>query len=133
MQIVVKTNLPEHGAEWVMLEMQGQLESPEDEELSGQFIGDLHFNKKGIPILIIGHHILYGKVVTMEKPFLVLMKKNAKEENNDNEEETEKMETDEISSSSETETYYSITAIVKKKLIFKTRPKPIITNVPKRL
>lgn len=131
MQIVVKANLPERGSEWVMLEMQGKLESPEEEQLSGQFIGDLHFNKKGIPILIIGHHILYGKLVVMEKPFIVLVKQRGKEENS--EDGMEEMDTDQGSSSSQTDTYYSVSAVIKKKLIFKTRPKPIITNVPKRL
>ena len=29
--------------------------------------------------------------------------------------------------------FYSVEAIVKKKLIFKTRPKPIIANVPKKI
>ncbi|KAK5894016.1 hypothetical protein CesoFtcFv8_010753 [Champsocephalus esox] len=30
-------------------------------------------------------------------------------------------------------TSYCVTALIKQKLIFKTRPKPIITNVPKKL
>uniref|UniRef100_A0A4W5PPX2 Uncharacterized protein n=1 Tax=Hucho hucho TaxID=62062 RepID=A0A4W5PPX2_9TELE len=30
-------------------------------------------------------------------------------------------------------TTYSISALIKKKLIFNTRPKPIITNVPKKV
>ena len=31
------------------------------------------------------------------------------------------------------EAYYTVNAVVKRKMIFKTRPKPIITNVPKKL
>lgn len=30
-------------------------------------------------------------------------------------------------------TGYNITAVIKKKLLFKTRPKPIIANVPKKI
>ncbi|KAJ8041730.1 Chromosome transmission fidelity protein 8-like [Holothuria leucospilota] len=127
MQILLKPNLPGIGAEWVMIELQGQLESPENEQLSGNFMGDLHFNKKGAPILIIGHHILYGKVMTLEKPFLVLTKRSQGGDGN----ELESMETDQ--SEVQTDQKYSISAVVKKKLMFKTRPKPIITNVPKRL
>ena len=29
--------------------------------------------------------------------------------------------------------HYQVKAVIKKKMIFKTRPKPIITNVPKKL
>jgi hypothetical protein len=36
-----------------------------------------HFNKNdGTPVMIIGHHILNGKIVTMDSPFLVMRKKS---------------------------------------------------------
>ena len=111
MQIIVRKT--EQGQDLALLEMQGDLESRlgQDVDLSGKFIGDLHFTKdNSTPILIIGHHILYGKSVKLEKPLVVMTKVNEGQE-----------------------TEYQVQTIIRNKLIFKSRPKPIIANVPKKL
>ena len=66
---------------WAIVEMQGDLESRlgASAKLEDKFIGDLHFTKAGVPVLIIGHHILYGKATNLDKPFVVIRKaKNGK-------------------------------------------------------
>lgn len=86
-------------------------------DVTNQYIGDLHFSKSGTPILIIGMHVLHGKEVPLPKPYAVLVKKNSEKDN--------------AGHAPEIKTEYVAKAIVKNKLIFKTRPIPVIRNVPK--
>ena len=112
MQIYVRRT--EQGQELSLIEMQGDLESRlgTDVDLSGKFIGDMHFTKDNFtPILIIGHHILYGKSVKLEKPLVVMTKPQNQGQ----------------------DTEYQVQTIIRNKLIFKARPKPIIANVPKKM
>uniref|UniRef100_A0A182YT73 Chromosome transmission fidelity protein 8 n=1 Tax=Anopheles stephensi TaxID=30069 RepID=A0A182YT73_ANOST len=65
--------------EWCIVELQGDLDVRGDRIMSGQFIGDLLYNKYGQPILIIGHHILQGRLQKIEKPLLVVEKCDLKQ------------------------------------------------------
>ncbi|XP_063950910.1 chromosome transmission fidelity protein 8 homolog [Lytechinus pictus] len=140
-QLYVKSpSAPGATPEWMLIELQGAIESPDDEQLAGRFIGDLHFNLKGVPVLIIGHHILYGKVANLEKPFLVLMKNENASKTDDEDDASHTMDVDSshdvrgcAESSLQDDTHYYVNAVIKKKMIFKTRPKPIITSVPKKV
>ncbi|XP_065299114.1 uncharacterized protein [Dermacentor albipictus] len=105
-----KTSIPE----WRIVELQGDLMT-NDEGSAGQYIGDLHYTKSGIPILLVGHHILYGKEQDVEKPFLVI-EKSAEEAEPQN-----------------TTKEYLIRGVVTKKVIFRSRPKPIVSNVPTKV
>ncbi|XP_029175053.1 chromosome transmission fidelity protein 8 homolog [Nylanderia fulva] len=106
--------------DWAIIDLQGDLKFERIENSDNQLIGDLHFTKTGVPILIIGIHVLHGKEMTLEKPLVVLERhrKNIRDETIEKEEQSVMTE-------------YIVKAIVKKKLLFKSRPKSIVTNVPK--
>merc|ERR1719192_2464890 len=91
--------------EWSVIELQGELEIRNGgQNFDTKYFGDLHY-KNGKPVLILGHHILNGEVKKLDKPYAVLEKQNANEKE------------------------LKVKAIVKEKIVFKTRPNPIITYV----
>lgn len=87
-----------------IVELQGDLKSQSETAFEGKFIGDLHYTKHGHPLLIIGHHLLYGKEVKMEQPIALLEKQR----------------------DAQGGTEYQVRCVIKHKLIFKIRPKPIV-------
>lgn len=103
---------------WAIIDLQGDLKFERIDNPDNQVIGDLHFTRDGVPILIIGIHVLHGKELPLDKPLIVL------ERHRDTEDGT-------IEGEAVARTEYFVKAIVRKKLLFKSRPKPIVTNVPK--
>ncbi|XP_023171304.2 chromosome transmission fidelity protein 8 homolog [Drosophila hydei] len=147
MPIIVKTHNAGSG-EWAIIELQGDLEVRSNQSMNDQFIGDLYYNKYGQPILIIGHHILQGREQKLEKPFAVLEKSKTNEGHQllnttdamleastmnvtEGAERTLLDDTVALEHKSRQRTEYTVRAICSKKLIFKSRPKPIIANVAK--
>merc|ERR1719312_633530 len=103
MQLLVR--LPEDNSgntSLAIIEMQGDLESRGgDVDMGGKLIGDLSFSADGsnTPLLIIGHHILYGKIVNLDNPMVVMHKCDQSKDG-----------------TGETSTSYIVHSIVRKKL-----------------
>lgn len=78
-------------------------------------------------MLIIGHHVLYGKIVNLDKPLLVVKK----EKNFSQIEKIDVMEEDAIENEDTknivtANTEYMVQAIIRKKILFNKRPRPIV-------
>ena len=84
-RIMVQYVVQSKGAipKWTVVELQGKLEMRKtgSEAFDGRYFGDLHFDASNTPILILGHHILQGKIQKLDKPFAVI-EKDAKQQFN---------------------------------------------------
>ncbi|CAF1356228.1 unnamed protein product [Rotaria magnacalcarata] len=77
----------------------------EKQSLSGERVGFLFFTQNDMPVCVIGQHILDGKMVELDKPLLVMRKRQADGTNN---------------------TSYQVECVIKRKLLFHKRSKPIV-------
>eukprot|EP01126_Amoeba_proteus_P015081 TRINITY_DN166_c1_g1_i1.p1 TRINITY_DN166_c1_g1~~TRINITY_DN166_c1_g1_i1.p1 ORF type:complete len:106 (-),score=18.10 TRINITY_DN166_c1_g1_i1:239-556(-) len=64
---------PEDPSEWGIIELQGVVIPKMSPTLDGESLGYLEI-KNNIPVLVIGNHILRGKIETLKKPLLVIRK-----------------------------------------------------------
>ncbi|KAI0820692.1 Ctf8-domain-containing protein [Trametes gibbosa] len=109
--------------EVVLIEMQGLLEV--DGNKDGQLVGKLRVDpatKK--PTLLIGHHLLEGKLVNLSKPLAVLHR------NSHDPSEKETRNSLSVQDTQETQpcgtASWDMVAIVKRKMVFSKRPMPMV-------
>ncbi|KAF8905093.1 chromosome transmission fidelity protein 8 [Gymnopilus junonius] len=132
--------------EYLLIELQGSLEvelndpSERDSQLVGKLKIDEATNK---PTLVIGHHLLEGKIAALPKPYAILVRTGparntaARQTSLSEDIDGDAMDLDtdthnsagpELSGNGEegSGTGWSIAAIVNKKIIFAKRPMPVI-------
>lgn len=111
--------------ELVLIELQGTLdiECDEDTTRDGQFVGKLNLEDANKPTLIIGHHLLEGKIVILPKPLGVAHRKESSKRNGfPGDGDSSRSVEDTLSSG----VSWDIVAVVKKKIVFSKRPMPIV-------
>ncbi|CAF2988696.1 unnamed protein product [Rotaria sp. Silwood2] len=102
----------ENSTELILIELQGALEYAADKQsLSGERLGFLFFTENEMPVCVIGQHVLDGKMVELDKPLLVMRKRQADGINN---------------------TTYQVQCMIKRKLLFHKRSKPIVQYSSKK-
>ena len=95
-------------------------------------MGDLHFSSDGVPILILGNHVLYGKAITLEKPYVLLKKSRTSNSCNnellmkDLDDNDDKSEMNVSMNETKSMVTYFVQAVIKRKLLFNKRPRPIV-------
>ncbi|KAK4784147.1 hypothetical protein SAY86_018515 [Trapa natans] len=120
MQIQLKCSCGEGSCpEWAIIELQGVVEVQPDfqEQLKNLKIGQICRSSEDTYTFTIGYHELTGSKVPMKKPLLVLkkIKKNIEDNADTNPSNPFKMELEVI-------------GIIRHKILFKTRPKALITR-----
>ncbi|KAK8924032.1 hypothetical protein KSP39_PZI019141 [Platanthera zijinensis] len=114
MQIRVKCNCGEGECrEWAIIEVQGTVESQPsiEEHLHDHEIGRLCCISEGNYTFTIGYHELSGTKMRLKKPFLVLRKKNV-----------------ETVGDSNSSVELHVVGIIRHRILFKTRPKALISS-----
>ncbi|KAF9526340.1 Ctf8-domain-containing protein [Crepidotus variabilis] len=121
--------------EFVLIELQGalEIEGSNPRERDGKFIGTFKMDEAtNKPTLLIGHHLLEGKVQTLAKPLGILVRNpnrnSSPKEDEEEEEEIDDMAVDNVNGEDleQPSSGWTITAIVKKKIIFSKRPMPVM-------
>jgi len=106
-----------------LIELQGTLDVHGSDSTSkdGQLIGTLNTADMGKPTLLIGHHLLEGKVVTLSKPLGVLHK----HVRNDGPSAVHPRVSEDEDKDENKHVRWDVIAVVKKKMVFSKRPMPV--------
>lgn len=141
--------------ELVLIELQGSLdvECTDNNERNGQAVGKFKLEEGSVstlslqlfewrlilvrqskPTLVIGHHLLEGKIVSLNKPLGILQRcippSLPMASNSDLDDAMEFEVEDAVSNRVEAgATGWDMIAIVKKKIVFEKRPMPIVTSM----
>ncbi|KAH7930158.1 hypothetical protein BV22DRAFT_1028663 [Leucogyrophana mollusca] len=118
--------------ELCLIELQGSLdvECNESCDRDGRLVGKLNVDNPDKPTLLIGHHLLEGKIANLPKPLGVLQRNTGSQDSEVVPDAQEKPR-GEPRADLNVSTGWTIKAVVKKKIVFSKRPMPI-TNLNRK-
>ncbi|CAB3408227.1 unnamed protein product [Caenorhabditis bovis] len=93
--------------EWMIIEMHGLL-SPQEGEFDGKTLGTICWGDRNSIFMVIGNQTLEGKISKIDRPLLVIQR------------------SDEIRLDGSK--IAKVNAIIRKKLVFKLRPRPLVIS-----
>jgi len=130
--------------EIILIELQGSLEVElnHPSERNGKLVGKLEIDEKtSKPTLLIGHHLLEGKIAALPKPYAILVRSGIPDRNTADQMHTEDVDDEAMLVDSHSldpefsraepiaegsSAGWTIAGIVRKKIIFSKRPMPVI-------
>ncbi|KJA19511.1 hypothetical protein HYPSUDRAFT_143687 [Hypholoma sublateritium FD-334 SS-4] len=110
--------------ELVLIELQGALdvELTHARERDGRFVGTLSIDDAATrPSLLIGNHLLEGKIAVLPKPYAVLVRNGGPARGSDAD-----ADADEDADAMQASAGWTVRGIVKKKIVFSKRPMPVM-------
>ncbi|PPR02604.1 hypothetical protein CVT24_002175 [Panaeolus cyanescens] len=115
--------------EVVLIELQGFLEVEVNtpEERNGKFVGKLKIDDTGKPSLLIGHHLLEGKIAPLAKPLAIFHRTGGSSHRitGSGPSSSAEKDTSDDTPRKRRRTTRDGNGMVKKKIIFSKRPMPI--------
>ncbi|PCH42054.1 hypothetical protein WOLCODRAFT_101465 [Wolfiporia cocos MD-104 SS10] len=113
--------------EYVLIELQGSLEVEGNKD--GQVVGRLRVDEASKkPTLLIGHHLLEGKLVNLPKPLAIMHRSMPRDHDSDQRDIL--MDGGlENRRSTQAQSRWDIVAVVKRKMVFPRRPMPMVGRV----
>ncbi|KAF8150713.1 Ctf8-domain-containing protein [Crassisporium funariophilum] len=123
--------------EIVLIELQGSLEVEcnDPSERNGRLVGKLKMDEAtNKPTLLIGHHLLEGKIAPLPKPFAILLRSGAVRKPASPDIDEDDMVVDStgidpdvaVEDGEESSSSWTVVGVVKKKIVFSKRPMPVM-------
>lgn len=104
----------ENPSTWIMIELQGTVETLDQSSLNQRILGSLSQNIDQPTVsLVIGSHELIGRKVTLSPPFAVCEKLSSQQPSPEN---------------YSSPTSYRVAAVIREKYLFTSRPKPLVSS-----
>ncbi|CAA99922.2 Ctf8 [Caenorhabditis elegans] len=95
--------------EWMAIELHGAISPQDDGSFDSKTLGTICWGDHNNVYMVIGNQTLEGKISKIDRPLLVIQKSDKNHQENGEKNAT-------------------VNAVIRKKLVFKTRPRPLVLS-----